>query len=97
MLVDSLVEDFASLFPYNYLPADYFIWYVETENSIEEAIDILLINLNKHGHVIIGDSEIADYIYEGLKKELIYIILYRSLPKLEFLEYMYEQQKNREI
>jgi hypothetical protein len=95
MLIDSLVEDFANLEPYEYLPHDYSIWYVGTETSIETAIDALLTNLNKHGHVIIGNLETIDYIYEGKQKDLIYIILYRSLPKLEYLEYKSKEKEDK--
>lgn len=75
-----------------FIPREYNVWYVGFANSIDEAIDLFLINLNKNGHVIVGEPEIVDYVYESNRNELIYIILYNSLPKLAYLEYMYEKQ-----
>jgi hypothetical protein len=72
------------------------IWYIGTENSIRKGLDLLFANLNKHGHVLIGEPIIFDYIdfisskYEDI---IVYVVLYKSLPKLEYLEYMYEKQK----
>jgi hypothetical protein len=65
------------------------IWYIGTENSIRKGLDLLFANLNKHGHILIGEPVIFDYLYYG--KESIYVVLYNSLSKLEYLEYMYEK------
>jgi hypothetical protein len=91
MLIDYLVEDFANLEPHDFLPKDYNIWYVGTTNSIEKALYNLLANLKQYGHIIVGEMEIADYVYG---EELIYVILYRSLPNLEYLEYKYQEKED---
>jgi len=95
MIVDFLIEDFANRAPYDTLPKDYNIWYVGIENTIEEGLDRLLTNLNRKGHIIIGELEIVDYSWIILKNEIIYVILYRSLPKLEYLEYKSEEYEKR--
>jgi len=97
MLVDSLIEDFADKELYDYLPHDYNIWYIGIENAIDEGINDLLTNLKKHGHIIIGEPELADYIYVGLKNGIIYVILYKSLPKLEYLEYKLKEKEDKNV
>jgi hypothetical protein len=94
MLTDSLIEDFASLVPYDYLPKDYNIWYVGIENTIDRGIQDLLINLKKRGHILIGDPEIIDYVWSILSSELIYVIFYKSLSKLEYLEYKWHEKED---
>lgn len=95
MMLDYLVEDFASLVPYDQLPVDYNIWYIGVVNSIDKGINDFLTNLNKHGHILIDEPELISYTYAGLKNEIIWIILYKSLPKLEYLEYMYDKKVSK--
>jgi hypothetical protein len=72
------------------------IWYIGTVNSIREGLDLFFANLNKHGHILIGEPIIFDYLWDGyLGDGLCYVVLYKSLPKLEYLEYMYEQQVDK--
>jgi len=71
------------------------IWYMGTENSIRDGLDLCFDNLNKHGHILIGEPLIFDYLYCG--KELIYVILYKSLPKLEYLEYKWQEKVDKNV
>ena len=70
---------------------DYIIWYIGTENSIRKGLDLLFANLNKHGHILIEEPIIFDYLLYG--RELIYVVLYKSLSKLDYLEYKFKQKK----
>jgi hypothetical protein len=68
------------------------IWYIGTENSIIKGLDLLFANLNKHGHILIGEPIIfdyADFLCNKYGESPVYMVLYESLPKLEYLEYMY--------
>jgi hypothetical protein len=94
MIIDSLIEDFAGFEPYDYLPKDYNIWYVGRENSIDKGINNLLVNLSEHGHILIDELEIVNYKYDDI---LIDIILYRSLPKLEYLEYKAKEREDKNV
>ena len=97
MIADSFFEDYINIMPYGYYyPHDYSIWYIGIENSIGKGINELLANLEKHGHIIIGEPEMVDYIYEGLKNEILWVILYKSLPKLEYLEYKLKEKEKED-
>jgi hypothetical protein len=69
------------------------IWYIGSENSIRKGLALLFASLNKHGHILIREPVIFDYLYYG--KELIYVVLYESLPKLEYLEYKSKEQEDK--
>lgn len=101
MLENSVIEDFASLVLCNdHLPTDYNVWYVGTENSMADGIDDLLDNLIKRGHILIDKLEIVDYIWDVYpKNEIAYVILYKSLSTLEYLEYMSKklEEKNEDL
>lgn len=67
-------------------------WYVGTENTVEQGVNSLLAFLRNKGYVLIGEPEVIDYLAYGT--EIIYRILYQALPKLEYLEYMYDKVVN---
>jgi hypothetical protein len=97
MLVDSFIKYLVDRRS-PYLPQDYNIWYVGIENSIDMGINELLVNLNKNGQIIIGEPEIVDYIYDDYDRpgyDLIYVILYKSLSKLEYLEYKWQEKVDK--
>jgi hypothetical protein len=79
-----------------------FIWYIGAENSIREGLELLFANLNKHGHILIEEPIIFDYIdhlqsseiYSG---DVIYVILYKSLSKLEYLEYKLKEKEDNNV
>jgi hypothetical protein len=66
------------------------IYYVGTFIPIDEGIERFYKTLDKHGHILVTQPEIYDYLYSG--EELLYVIFYKSLTKLEYLEYMYEKK-----
>jgi hypothetical protein len=74
------------------------IWYIGTVNSIRKGLDLLFDNLNYHGHILIEDPIIfdyADFLSSKYGMSPIYVILYKSLPKLEYLEYKYKEQVDK--
>ena len=76
------------------------IWYMGTENSIRRGLDLLFDNLNKHGHILIGEPLIFDYIdfeHEEYEDVMVYVILYKSLPKLEYLEYKWQEKMSKGV
>jgi hypothetical protein len=97
MVVDSFFEDYINIMLSGCYSHDYNIWYIGIENSIGKGINELLANLEKHGHIIIGEPEMVDYIYEGLKNEILWVILYKSLPKLEYLEYKLKEKEDNNV
>ena len=69
------------------------IWYVGTHVEIEEGISRFLENLSKHGHILLKEPQIYDYLYHG--QDILYLIFYKSLTKLEYLEYKYQQKVDK--
>jgi len=92
----TFVEDFANRQPYDYFPDNYNIWHIGFENTIEKGIKYLLQHLDKKGHIIVGDPELISQVWctdvDNIP-EIDYIILFQSLPKLEYLEYKYQEEK----
>lgn len=63
---------------------DVHIWYIGVSNGIRYGLDSLFSNLNKNKHILVGEPEIYDHVYyDG---EILYIIAYKALPNLEYLE-----------
>jgi len=67
-----------------------YIWYVGTHVEIEDGISRFLNNLRYNGHILLEEPKIYDYLYQG--RDILYIIFYKSLTKLEYLEYKYQQK-----
>ena len=77
------------------ITSGYAIWYIGTVNSIRKGLDLLFENLNKHGHILIEEPIIFDYL--SYEKILIYVVLYKSLPKLEYLEYKSKEKEDKNV
>jgi hypothetical protein len=78
------------------------IWYIGTVNSIRKGLDLLFANLNHHGHILIEEPIIFDYIdylqsSEVYSGDIVYVVLYKSLPKLEYLEYKYQEKVDKNV
>ncbi len=72
---------------------DLLIWHIGTENTMEEGIDLLSKNLIRNGYILTREPEIFDYLCRDGSDELDYVIVYYALPKLEYLEYMWEKSR----
>ena len=77
-------------------PLDYIsgrsIYHIGIVNSIDMGIKRFFNHLNNRGHILIEEPEIIDYIDYLYNDDIIYLIIYKSLPKLEYLEYMWEKK-----
>jgi len=60
------------------------IWYVGTQLTVDEGIVNLFAHLDEHGHILVDKPQIVDYFYHG--RSILYVIFYKSLTKLEYLE-----------
>ena len=67
-------------------------WYIGLVNSIDTGVKNLEKYLAAHGHILIEIPELFDYLNGD---QINYFILYKSLPKLEYLEYMYKKKVNK--
>lgn len=63
-------------------------WYVGMDNSPSKGFGQLLQHLSKNGEILIDIIAVFDYEYY---EQLSYCILYRSLSKLEYLEYKHKE------
>ncbi len=67
----------------------YDVWYIGMDNSIETGLKNLYSHLNRQGEVLLEITDLFDYMYFG---QISYFFVYRALPKLEYLEYMWEKK-----
>ena len=74
------------------LADDHLIYYIGSENTVDEGIRRFFKNMDDHGHILIEEPEMIDFIDHDT---VIQIIIYKSLPKLEYLEYMYEKRVDK--
>jgi hypothetical protein len=66
------------------------IFYVGTQVVIDEGIKRFYDMLDRQGNILVGKPMIYDYLYyDG---NILYLIFYKSLGKLEYLEYCYEKK-----
>lgn len=68
------------------------IWYVGVSIDIEDGISRFYGHLDKNGLILIGKPEIYDYLWCD---QVLYLIFYKSLEKLEYLEYMWEKKQSK--
>jgi hypothetical protein len=79
-----IIEDIISVADY---AENKLIFHVGTENTVNEGIRNFYENLDRHGQILINEPEMVDYL--NCNGKLSYIILYESLGKLEYLEYLW--------
>jgi hypothetical protein len=76
------------------LAEDHDVYYVGSRNTIDEGIRNFYEHLDHRGHILIEEPEIIDYLeYDTI----IYIIIYKSLGKLEYLEYLWEKSVDKNV
>ena len=76
------------------LAEDHDVYYIGIVNSIDEGIANFYAHLSNRGEILIEDPEIIDYPeYESI----IYFIIYKALPKLEYLEYKWKEQVDKNV
>lgn len=71
---------------------EYSVWYLGTLNSIEEGLKNWHEYLKEKGEILIENPELADYT---LGSDINYVLFYRSLTKLKYIEYMYDKKNKR--
>ncbi len=67
----------------------YEVWHIGIVNSIDKGLKNLYEHLNSRGEVLVEVTDMFDYL-NG--EEIAYFVVYRSLPNLEYLEYMWEKR-----
>ena len=71
---------------------DFQQWYVGIDRSVSVGYKNLLQHLDKHGEILVEVVSVIDYEYY---EQWSYCILFKSLPKLEYLEYKYTEQVDK--
>ena len=67
----------------------YDVWHIGLTNSIAAGLKNLYAHLKGRGEVLVEVTDIFDHEYLG---QIHYFVVYRALPNLEYLEYMWEKQ-----
>jgi hypothetical protein len=68
---------------------EYDIWYFGIMNTVDDGLKNLYAHLKKKGETIVEITDIFDALEQG---QINYCVVYRSLPNLEYLEYMWEKR-----
>lgn len=87
-----IVEDIISVAVY---AENRFIYHVGTENTMDEGIKQFYANLGKHGQILINEPETVSYLNHSGK--VSHLILYESLSKLEYLEYLWINSVDKNV
>jgi len=69
---------------------DRFIYHIGLQNTMDEGLKRFKQHLEESGQIMVDEPFIVDY--ENYSGEINYVVLYKSLSKLEYLEYLYEQR-----
>lgn len=88
----NIVEDIISIAVY---AENRFIYHVGTENTMDEGIKQFYANLDKHDQILINEPETVSYLNHSSK--ISHIILYESLSKLEYLEYLWAKSVDKNV
>lgn len=67
----------------------YDIWHIGLANSIDVGLKNLYKHLSQNDEILIEITDMFDYSDLG---QLYYFCVYRALPKLEYLEYMWQKK-----
>jgi hypothetical protein len=73
----------------NSIAWEYLIYYIGTVNTIDIGLKRFYKYLDNYGQILVEEPQIVDFLRDG---EIIQVILYNSLGKLEYLEYMWEKK-----
>lgn len=74
--------------------ADSILFYIGIEVELSEGIKRFYNNLERQGHILIEGPEMYDYLYRG---EIVYVLVYKSFSKLDYLEYMWQKKEDKNV